>query len=94
LSGVEVTGVSQSPPGLNSMRLPARQYAIFFHPDHVATIRASWNYIWNEWLPQSRLELADAPILEHYDQRFNPRTGAGGVELWVPLDDVGTARSS
>jgi AraC family transcriptional regulator len=41
LSGVEVTGVSQSPPGLNSMRLPARQYAIFFHPDHVATIRAS-----------------------------------------------------
>ena len=94
LSGVQVTGVSQLPPGLKSLRLPAIHYAIFFHPDHVATIRASWNYIWNEWLPQSRFELADAPILEHYDQRFNPRTGAGGVELWVPLNDVHTARSS
>jgi AraC family transcriptional regulator len=94
LCGVEVTAVSQLPPGLHSMQVPASRYAIFFHPDHVATIRASWNYIWNEWLPQSAVELADAPILEHYDQRFNPRSGTGGVELWVPLQDARSARTS
>jgi AraC family transcriptional regulator len=85
LSGVEVRDISQLPQGLISMRLPAQQYAIFFHPQHVAAIRASWNYIWNEWLPQAEFEVVDAPILEHYDQRFNPRTGEGGVELWVPV---------
>jgi AraC family transcriptional regulator len=88
LCGVEVGRISELPKGLSSLRVPATQYAIFFHPDHVASIRASWNYIWNEWLPQSKLQLADAPVLEHYDQRFNPRTGAGGVELWVPLQDA------
>jgi AraC family transcriptional regulator len=91
LCGVEVEGFSRLPQGLSSLRLAARRYAIFFHPDHVASIRASWNYIWNEWLPQSRFELADAPILEHYDRRFNPRTGAGGVELWVPLHNASRA---
>lgn len=93
LSGVQVTGFSRLPTELSSLRLPERRYAIFFHPDHVASIRDSWNYIWNEWLPHSQLELADAPILEHYDQRFNPRTGAGGIELWVPLQDADGSRS-
>ena len=93
LSGVQVRSISRLPTGLSSLQLPERQYAIFFHPDHVASIRASWNYIWNEWLPQSKLDLAEAPILEHYDQRFNPRTGAGGVELWVPLQDAQASRS-
>jgi AraC family transcriptional regulator len=68
--------------------VPARRYAIFFHPQHVAAIRGSWNYIWNEWLPQSEYELADAPVIEHYDRRFDPRSGEGGVELWVPLQDA------
>jgi AraC family transcriptional regulator len=94
LCGVEVKGFSRLPQGLSSLRLPARHYAIFFHPNHVASIRASWNYIWNEWLPQSQHELADAPVLEHYDQRFNPRTGAGGVELWVPLQDAARGSKS
>jgi AraC family transcriptional regulator len=92
LCGVEVRRLSELPQGLNSLRLPARHYAIFFHPDHVASIRASWNYIWNAWLPQSKLALAEAPVIEHYDERFNPHTGAGGVELWVPLKDA--SRSS
>jgi AraC family transcriptional regulator len=85
LSGVEVRELSQIPREFSSLRLPARKYAVFFHPDHIATIRSSWNHVWNEWLPRSQFQLADAPVLEHYDPRFDPQTGAGGVELWVPL---------
>lgn len=85
LSGVEVREFSQVPREFSSLRIPARKYAVFFHPEHIATIKSSWNYIWNEWLPRSQFQLADAPVLEHYDARFDPQTGAGGVELWVPL---------
>ncbi len=88
MSGVEVKGISELPHGLNSLHVPAHRYAIFFHPDHIAQVRDSWNYIWNDWLPRSGFEASDAPILEHYDHRFDPRTGAGGVELWVPLKDA------
>jgi AraC family transcriptional regulator len=28
---------------------------------------------------------ADAPDFERYDADFDPRTGMGGVEIWVPL---------
>jgi AraC family transcriptional regulator len=30
-------------------------------------------------------QLADAPDFERYDSRFDPRSGDGEVEIWVPL---------
>jgi AraC family transcriptional regulator len=27
----------------------------------------------------------DAPFFERYDERFDPRTGMGDVEIWVPI---------
>jgi len=43
------------------------------------------NAIWNSWLPQSGYVAADAPGLERYDERFNPETGLGGFEIWIPV---------
>jgi AraC family transcriptional regulator len=31
------------------------------------------------------VKAADAPMFERYDETFDPRTGLGGVELWVPI---------
>jgi AraC family transcriptional regulator len=28
---------------------------------------------------------ADAPVFERYDEKFDPRTGLGGLEIWVPI---------
>ena len=41
--------------------------------------------IWQDWLPAAGLTPADAPCLERYDQRFDGRTGLGGMEIWVPV---------
>jgi AraC family transcriptional regulator len=41
--------------------------------------------IWNKWLPESGHELVDAPDFERYSEVFDPRTGTGGLELWVPI---------
>ena len=30
-------------------------------------------------------EVADAPDFERYDEAFDPRTGNGGLEVWIPL---------
>ena len=85
LCGVEVGKFSQLPPELSRVRVPANRYAVFTHSGHISAIRSAWYTIWNKWLPKSGHQLADAPDFERYDSRFDPRSGNGEVEIWVPL---------
>jgi AraC family transcriptional regulator len=41
--------------------------------------------IWNLWFPSSGHELVDAPDFERYGEEFDPQTGLGGFEIWVPI---------
>jgi len=36
-------------------------------------------------LSTAGLEATDGPAFERYDARFDPRTGSGGFEIWVPV---------
>ena len=46
----------------------SKGYAAFTHQGHVSTIRGTMNAIWNNWLPASEYEAADAPGFERYDE--------------------------
>ena len=70
---------------LPQVRIPEQRYAVFTHRDHISTIRRTVNTIWNHWLPASGLKAADAPNFERYDENFDPLTGNGGLEIWVPV---------
>jgi AraC family transcriptional regulator len=85
IAGVEVADFSDLPREFSRVRIPERKYAVFSHRDHVSSIRRTVNTIWNRWLPESGLKLADAPTFERYDQNFDPATGNGGLEIWVPV---------
>jgi AraC family transcriptional regulator len=85
LCGVEVGEFSQLPPELSRVRVPANRYAVFTHHGHISAIRSTWSTIWSKWLPKSGHQSADAPDFERYDARFDPRSGNGEVEIWVPL---------
>ena len=85
LCGVEVGEFSQLPPELSRVRVPTNRYAVFTHRGHISAIRSTWHTIWNKWLPKSGHQLADAPDFERYGPQFDPRTGSGEVEIWVPL---------
>jgi AraC family transcriptional regulator len=82
---VEVADFSQIPSELSHVRIPENRYVVFSHRDHISTIRRTFNTIWSKWFPDSGHEPADAPFFERYDERFNPMTGAGGLEIWIPL---------
>jgi AraC family transcriptional regulator len=85
--GVEVGSLDELPEGFAGMRLPARRYAVFWHGDHISTIGSTCAAIFAEWLPKSGMKAAEGSLMmvEHYDQRFDPRTGNGGAEIWVPV---------
>jgi AraC family transcriptional regulator len=87
VSGVEVTSFSDLPAGFARLRIAARRYAVFAHQGHISTIRRTIGTIWGRWLPQSGLEVADAPDFERYGEDFDPQRGTGTVEIWVPIKD-------
>jgi len=90
IAGVEVAqvagGAADLPPELSPLSLPAQRYAVFQHTDHVSTLPATIDAIWRKWLPGSGQEPAGDPaFFERYGEAFDPLTGRGGVEVWVPL---------
>jgi AraC family transcriptional regulator len=87
IAGVEVTDYSDLPREFSKVRIPEQRYAVFTHREHVSTIRRTVNTIWNHWLPASGLKIADAPNFERYGTNFDPLTGNGGFEIWVPVRD-------
>lgn len=90
MCAVEVASFDGLPKDLGRMRVPAVRYAVFRHDDNVSTVRATWDWIFSEWLPSSGLRSAHTPDFEVYDERFDPKTGDGGIELWVGV--VGETR--
>jgi AraC family transcriptional regulator len=85
ICGVEVSDFSRLPAEFSRIRIPEHRYAVFAHRDHIAAIRRTWFTIWNKWLPESGHQVAEAPEFERYGEEFDPRTGTGGLEIWIPI---------
>ena len=85
LCGVEVRSASGLPQELVVLEVPSNRYAIFHHAGHVTDIHAIMKAIFSDWLPASGHQVAGAPLFERYGREFDPRTGAGGFDVYVPL---------
>jgi AraC family transcriptional regulator len=83
--GVEVSRFGDSPRELLKLEIAPSAYAVFEHRGHVSTITETYFSIWNEALPAIGRSVADAPVLERHNPTFDPRTGEGGIALWIPL---------
>jgi AraC family transcriptional regulator len=52
---------------------------------HITQIREAYQAIWNDWFPKSGKTPAEAPSFERHNDSFDPRTGHGGVTIWIPI---------
>jgi AraC family transcriptional regulator len=86
MAAVEVAASDNLPDGFTTLRLPAQRYAVFAHRGHISGISATIQEIFSSWLPQSGQHHSQYPdMFERYDDRFDPRTGSGLTEIWIPL---------
>jgi AraC family transcriptional regulator len=90
MCGVEVSGVASLPSEISHTTIPARRYAVFAHRQHVSKLRNTLDDVWHKWFPSSGYKpvqpAPDAPaFFERYGERFNPQTGMGDVEVWMPI---------
>jgi AraC family transcriptional regulator len=89
MCGAEVQRFGQRSRELLQLEIQPRQYAVFEHGGHVSTIYETYRSIWNEAMPAMDRAMADAPVIERHNPTFDPRTGEGGLTLWIPLADGG-----
>lgn len=86
ICGVEVSDSAVTPEGLTKLQVDAQTYAVFRHDEHISKIGRTWEAIFKQGLPMSGHKPLPAPQLEVYGPNFNPQTGMGGVEIWIPVE--------
>jgi AraC family transcriptional regulator len=82
---------SRLPEGLSAVRIPPGRYAVFTHHGHATAIGETYAAIWDRWFPNSKTKPGDGATLERHLPTFDPKTGLGGVEVWIPIQDQGSA---
>jgi AraC family transcriptional regulator len=66
--------------------LRRRRYAVFAHDGHISTLRDTIGGAVIGWLPASGKEIDGEPqMLEFYGESYDPRTGRGQIEVWLPI---------
>ena len=83
--GVEVSQIERVPEGMIALTVPAHTYAVFTHRGHVSGISDTFKRALGQWLPATQFQHAAAPDFEQYDERFNPTTASGEIDLYLPV---------
>lgn len=88
LAAVPVRSLDELPDGLVGVRIPALSFAVFQHRGHVSAMGGTCGAAF-EWMAQNQRAYPDSSVtmVEYYPPTFDPRTGLGGCEVWIPVRD-------
>ncbi len=78
-------GLPEPPAGLEIRTIPANRYAVFTHRGPVMQIGATYEAAFANWFPTSGYRRADGPDFELYDERFDPESMGGEVDIYIPV---------
>jgi len=89
IAGTGVDRVEKLPEGMVAEVIPRQTYAVFTHhlrsKNLQAELQPTLRWIWGTWLPASEYEPVPGPDFELYPPEFQPDTGKGHLEIWVPV---------
>lgn len=84
MCAVEVDSFEHLAADIGRMIIKPQYYAIFTHQGDIATIGQTWQDV-HQWIATSDYHHEHAPCFELYDQRYNPETSSGLVEIWIAI---------
>ncbi|MDD3287855.1 MAG: AraC family transcriptional regulator [Alphaproteobacteria bacterium] len=73
------------PEGMEKIHIAAQEYAVFTHKGPTSNITITNDFIWKTWLPQSGVDLADAPDFELYGAKWKDNAPDSEFEIFVPI---------
>jgi AraC family transcriptional regulator len=88
---VRISDALDLPEGIILRRLAAQKYAVFTYKVDDGSFPESLHkyvhQIWSVWLPKSEYVTTGTADFECYDERFDPITGHGEFDIYVPIED-------
>lgn len=90
MAGCAVWDFNALPSEFSAFIVPSQTYAVFTHAGPVHHIRSTIDVAFSQWLPNSHYQHASAGenalhFFERYGENFNPHTGLGEMEIWLPV---------
>ena len=87
--GVRIPVIVPTPPDLVTIAVPALRYTVFPHTGPVDSLSQTIVAAFGKALPAAGFapyRAAGVPdLLERYGPDFNPQTGLGTIEIWIPV---------
>lgn len=81
---VEVANVNDIPDGLEVFVLPKGRYAVFDYKGS-SDDTAIFTYIFQEWLPNSKYQLAHRPHFEVLGDKYKNNNPDSEEQIWIPI---------
>jgi len=85
IAAVPVEAAGTVPQGMVQVEIPGGRYAVFTHKGPISELAHTIDFIWGTWIPKSEYEKREGPDFELYDERFDPETLAGEIDIYVPV---------
>lgn len=86
MPAVQVHSLDELPEDISGVRISGREWAVFPHRRHVSSIGETCAAA-GDWLAEAGRTPKPGPtqMIERYGPEFDPHTGNGGCEVWIPL---------
>jgi AraC family transcriptional regulator len=87
MAGFASEKLQENTNNFDEHEIEACKYAIFTHKGSVMNLCNSYDYIYNEWLPNCDYEIRkDHDEFELYDDRFNPQDDDNSeIDIYIPI---------
>jgi AraC family transcriptional regulator len=82
---VEVTNFYTIPHDMECYTLPGGLYAVFNYKGLPSNFTATFNYMFNVWLPASNYVLDDRPHFELLGSKYKNNDPESEEEIWIPV---------
>jgi AraC family transcriptional regulator len=82
-AALSVTAPGRTPPGMETLTIPAGHYAVFRYP--LSGLAAGFGEIFGKLLPQCEYEQLPGPYFERYNEAFDPGNPDSIVEIHLPV---------
>jgi len=84
-AAVEVSDFDIVPEEMDTLIIPAGQYAVFHYKGSHNNGHDVFSYIFGEWLPVSGYELDDRPHFEILGPKYKNGDPDSEEEIWIPI---------
>ena len=83
---VEVNTITELPEGLDSFKLEEGLYAVFDYKGS-STDTSIFQYIFTQWIPNSKYALDDKPHFEVLSEKYRNNDPNSEEEIWIPIKE-------